>query len=90
MKALNFIWESESIEKAQKNAKKGIEFYEDRLPKAADKIEDTLNVLTLPKKHRRRMKSTNMLERLSGSISQRTKVVRIFPELFPTKKALCD
>jgi len=83
-KALEFIWDSETIEKAREKAKKVVEFYEDKLPEVADKIEEdieeTLTVLTLPSNHRRRMKSTNMLERLSGSISQRTSVVRIFPD----------
>lgn len=83
-KALKFIWESETIDKARENAGKVIKFYEDKLPKVANKIEneidETLNVLNLPANHQRRMKSTNMLERLSGSISQRTKVVRVFPD----------
>ena len=83
IKALKFIWESDTIEKARENAKKVVRFYENKLPKVADKIEneieETLSVLHLPQNQRRRMKSTNMLERLSGSISQRTNVVRIFP-----------
>ena len=83
VKALKFIWESDTIEKARENAKKVVKFYENKLPKVADKIEneieETLSVLHLPQNQQRRMKSTNMLERLSGSISQRTNVVRIFP-----------
>lgn len=83
-KALKFIWEAETIEKARERVKLVVKFYEDKLPKVADKIEkeieETLGVLKLPLNHQRRMKSTNMLERLSGSISQRTKVVRIFPD----------
>ncbi|MFW6134576.1 MAG: IS256 family transposase [Elusimicrobiota bacterium] len=82
-KALDFIWNSKSLDKAKKKAEMVVEFYEDKLPKVADKIEneieETLTVLTLPSNHRKRMKSSNLLERLSGSISQRTNVVRIFP-----------
>jgi len=82
-KALAFIWDSETIKEAREKTEKVIAFYEDKIPEVADHIEDsieeTLTVLALPENHRRRMKSTNMLERLNGSISQRTKVARIFP-----------
>lgn len=84
IKALKFIWETETIEKARENARMVVDFYEDKISKVADKIEkeieQTLNVLKLPSNHRRRMKSTNMLERLNGNISQRTNVVRVFPD----------
>jgi transposase-like protein len=42
-------------------------------------IDDTLNVLNLPVAHRKRMRSTNMLERLNEEIRRRSRVVRIFP-----------
>jgi len=83
-KALEFIWDSETTDEARKKAGKVISFYEKNNPEVADKIEsdieETFTVFALPASHRRRMKSTNMLERLSGSISQRTRVVRIFPD----------
>ena len=41
--------------------------------------EETLAVLSLPEEHRLRLATTNSLERLSQSIKQRTRVVRIFP-----------
>lgn len=40
-------------------------------------IKDTVAVYRLPLKHRRRMKSTNMLERYNEEIRHRTRVVRI-------------
>ena len=43
-------------------------------------IEETFSVYRLPRRHRRRMKSTNMLERFNEEIRRRTRVVRIFPE----------
>ena len=83
IRALKFIWDSENIDEAREKARKVIMFYEDKLPEIASKleedIEETLAVLTLPVSHRKRMKSTNMLERLSGSIAQRTNVARVFP-----------
>jgi len=41
--------------------------------------EETLAVLSLPEKHRKRWATTNSLERLSQTIKQTTRVVRIFP-----------
>jgi len=42
-------------------------------------LEDALVVLGLPEKYRRRMKSTNMQERLIQEIRRRERVIRIFP-----------
>ena len=42
-------------------------------------LEDALAVLALPEKYRRRMKSTNMQERLIQEVRRRERVIRIFP-----------
>ena len=42
-------------------------------------IDETFSVYRLPRKHRLRMKSTNMLERYNEEIRRRTRVIRIFP-----------
>lgn len=42
-------------------------------------IEDALAVMALPAKYRRRMKSTNMQERLIQEVRRRERVIRIFP-----------
>ena len=44
-----------------------------------ESIEETLAVLNLPEGHRKKMKSTNMLERFNQELKRRSKVVRIFP-----------
>ena len=36
-------------------------------------------MFNLPKKHRKRLRTNNSLERFNGEIKRRTKVVRIFP-----------
>ena len=41
--------------------------------------EETLGVYEVPLDHRRRMKSTNMLERLNQELKRRSRVIRIFP-----------
>jgi putative transposase len=42
-------------------------------------IEECLTCLTFPESHRRRIRTTNGLERLNQEIKRRTRVVRIFP-----------
>jgi putative transposase len=42
-------------------------------------FEDALAVLVLPEKYRRRLRSTNMQERLNEEIRRRERVIRIFP-----------
>lgn len=44
-----------------------------------ENLEETLGVYGLPQEHRKRMKSTNMLERLNQELKRRSRVVRIFP-----------
>jgi putative transposase len=44
-----------------------------------ENIEETLAVLELPIEHRKKMKSTNMLERVNQELKRRSRVVRIFP-----------
>ncbi len=42
-------------------------------------LEDALAVYTLPSKYRRRLKSTNMQERLIQEVGRRDRVILIFP-----------
>lgn len=42
-------------------------------------LEDAISVLTLPEKYHRRLRTTNMVERLNEEIRRREKVLRIFP-----------
>jgi transposase-like protein len=44
-----------------------------------EEIESTLSVYHLPAEHRRKMKSTNMLERYNQELKRRSRVIRIFP-----------
>jgi putative transposase len=81
---LRDVFDSEDIEVAKSARSKLLDrLMEEGLEGVADWIEesidDTLNVLNLPGHHRKRMKSTNMLERLNEEIRRRTRVIRIFP-----------
>jgi len=55
-----------------------------RYPKVAELLdehgEEILAVYQLPEPHRKRMRSTNMVERLNQELKRRTRVVRIFPD----------
>ena len=42
-------------------------------------VEECLTCLAFPESHRRRIRTTNGLERLNQEIKRRTRVVRIFP-----------
>lgn len=44
-------------------------------------FEDVTSVLTLPGKYRRRLRTTNMVERFIEEIRRREKVIRIFPTM---------
>jgi len=44
-----------------------------------DAFEDATAVMCLPEKYRKRLRSTNMQERLNEEIRRRERVVRVFP-----------
>jgi putative transposase len=42
-------------------------------------FDDTTAVLSLPEKYRKRLRTTNSLERLNEEVRRRERVIRIFP-----------
>ncbi|MEM6709913.1 MAG: IS256 family transposase, partial [Pseudomonadota bacterium] len=60
-----------------------IERHKVKLPKLAtwaeSAIPEGLNIFELPASHRRRLRTTNLIERLNEEIKRRTKVARLFP-----------
>lgn len=83
VKALHYIWEPDDLKTARERIRKVVALYQDKHPKVADIIEEgaeeTLTILALPEEHRKRLATNNLLERLSQSVKQRTRLVRIFP-----------
>jgi putative transposase len=61
---------------AQKWRQKGSEKVAEHLE---EHVEECLSCLAFPESHRRRIRTTNGLERLNQEIKRRTRVVRIFP-----------
>lgn len=57
--------------------------YAEKLPQVVATIEDGFDdvtaVLNLPEKYRRRLRTTNSLERLNEEVRRRERVIRIFP-----------
>jgi len=57
--------------------------FEKLAPKAVDCLEagfeDAMAVMALPEKYRRRLRTTNMQERLNEEVRRRERVIRIFP-----------
>ena len=45
-----------------------------------ERIEECLTCLAFPESHRRRIRTTNGLERFNQELKRRTRVVRIFPD----------
>jgi putative transposase len=80
---LGAAFRCESRAMALEAAREVAERWRDRSPRVASAIEEgfeqCLTVCELPPAHRRRLHSTNMLERVMRTLKQRTRVVGIFP-----------
>jgi len=72
-----------SIETARERLREAVEALTVTHPRVAGHLdmygEEILAVYALPEHHRKRMRTTNMLERFNEEIKRRTRVVRIFP-----------
>ena len=80
---LKSIFDSPDQNRAKQRLSDVIETYQSRYPKIAEKLsndaEDVLTCFNFPSSHRRRIRTTNTLERFNQEIKRRTNVVRIFP-----------
>jgi len=83
LQELRWLYDRRSIEEACQDLAAWIAKWGARYPKLVgwveETIEETLTFYRLPRQHHKRLKSTNMLERLNEEIKRRTHVVRIFP-----------
>jgi len=80
---LRTITEAPTLNAARKAIEEGVKSLSRRHPKVARLLEEhgeeILSVYHLPADHWKRMRSTNMLERVNQEIKRRTRVIRIFP-----------
>ena len=77
------IFNAPDQHEAQRLLEKFIERYQKTAPKLATWAETALpqgfTVFALPPSHRRRLRTTNLVERLNQEIKRRTRVARLFP-----------
>jgi transposase-like protein len=80
---LRDLFDAPDQEQAQERANRMVSAYQHRFPELANWLEETidepLNVFSLPAEHRKRLRTTNELERYHQEVWRRTRVVRIFP-----------
>lgn len=77
------ILDAPDLETARMLFAQTLEAFEEKAPKATRVLEsgfdDVTAVLALPEKYRRRLRTTNSVERLNEEIRRRERVIRIFP-----------
>ncbi|WP_404381459.1 IS256 family transposase [Caenispirillum salinarum] len=81
---LRAVWNAKDLKAAEAELAALVETYRKTAPKLAEWLEmnvpEGLAVFTLPKGHRRRMRTSNPIERaVQQEIKRRTKKVRVFP-----------
>jgi transposase-like protein len=68
---------------AERLLKLAVQKYEKSMPRLADWMEknlpEGLTVFNFPAEHRRRLRTTNVLERINKEIRRRTRVATLFP-----------
>ena len=81
--ALRNVFNAPDAEEARRQLNLAISKYTDSAPKLAQWMEtnipEGLTVFSLPPAHRRKLRTSNMLERLNKEIKRRTRVATLFP-----------
>ena len=81
--AIKDIFNAPDRQEAENRLGRMVERYRKRAPRlvewAEENIPEGLTVFDLPATHRRRLRTTNGLERISEEIKRRTRVARLFP-----------
>lgn len=77
------VLQAPDMEEARRRLKEFVDAFEKKAPKAVECLEegfeDAMAVMSLPEKYRKRLRTTNMQERLNEEIRRRERVIRIFP-----------
>ena len=80
---LRKLYEAVDLDSAKKVKDQLIDKYETKAPKAAtlldDAFDDITAILAVPLKYRKRLRTTNGVERLNQEVRRRERVIRIFP-----------
>ncbi|MBK5244958.1 MAG: transposase, partial [Eubacteriaceae bacterium] len=71
------------MDEARQLLKDTLDTFETTAPKAMETLEsgfdDVMAVMELPEKYRKRLRTSNSIERLNEEIRRRERVIRIFP-----------
>jgi transposase-like protein len=77
------VFQSADMNEAKRYLNEFIDRFQKTAPRAVECLEagfeDAMAVMALPEKYRKRLRSTNMQERLNEEIRRRERVIRIFP-----------
>ena len=80
---LRAVFDAADQPAAQEQLQRVVRKYEKSAPKLAawmeENVPESLTVFRLPPSHRRRLRTTNMLERLNRELKRRTRVATLFP-----------
>lgn len=81
--AIRGVFNALNREEAERQLDLLIQAYQDKAPKlaawAAEAIPEALTVFGFPEAHRRRIRTSNMVERLNKELKRRTRVATLFP-----------
>ena len=84
LRLMKLVTETATREAAKAALAAAIAELEKKAPKVARLLEEhgeeILGVYALPEAHRKRMRTTNMLERQNQELKRRTRVIRVFPQ----------
>jgi len=78
---LRVIWEAPDVETARQMLHRVMDILEQG-------FDDAVAVLNLPERYRKRLRTTNGIERLNEEVRRRERVIRIFPNVESAKRLL--
>lgn len=77
------VFQAPDMAEAKRRLNEFVELFEKSAPKSVtcleEAFEDAMAVMALPAKYRKRLRTSNMQERLNQEVRRREKVIRIFP-----------
>lgn len=81
--AAKLVLQAPDMDEAKRRLAEFVERFAKVAPKSVECLEagfeDAMAVMSLPEKYRKRLRSTNMQERLNEEVRRRERVIRIFP-----------
>lgn len=80
---LRAIFESGDRSEAERRLRQTVDKYSKSAPKLSawleENVPDTFTVFAFPSRHRRRLRTSNLMERISQELKRRTRVATLFP-----------